>query len=321
MHAICHIGLPKTGSTTIQNFLALNASALEDQKVIYRRMNASDSLQTEYFLPVYAKVRRNFDDPLLRNRFRLKTAADLDARAADITEWVDRQIKGSTAHTWLISNELISVSLIGQPGSTALHNWLAERFSSVTYVAYLRRQDQWIASRYSQHLRNGYSDTFADFVANAPGVNYLKLHERWARLAGRENVSFRLLTPDALLNGDLIDDFCDVIGVDQSKLKRPENLNQSMSAKCAEIVRKTNSLTERFLPRHGIPSRGARKVAEVVGSALFGRGPKHQVPDTIRDELFANHSASNEQVKQLCFPHREKLFDLEPRSSREPSKT
>ena len=310
MKAICHIGFPKTGSKTIQEFLHLNATALQQQGFLYRRFRSWDPMQVEYVELAFRKVRRNFDDIQHRLRFGVPSQQKLDAQADDIETWFSKERHGQQAHTWLISSEVVPVFLSGRPGATALHEWMSSQFDSVTYVLYLRRQDLWAASEYSQHLRHGHSSTLEEYLAGNRGFNYMKLYRLWASIAGADRITVRLLEADALKNKDLLEDYCDIAGIDIADLARPQRHNESFSRRGAELVRRVNALTARFFEVQSKPSRVIRKAGQVIAQTMFGGGKKIRLSDTERGAILARFAQSNENLRRACFPDRATLFEM-----------
>ncbi|RME16816.1 MAG: hypothetical protein D6801_04675, partial [Alphaproteobacteria bacterium] len=123
MKAVVHIGLPKAGSTTIQEFLRLNADALEGQGFLYRRYRPREELQGEYLTLACNARGKLFDDPLRKVRFRTRSLEQLRAEAAAVEAWIGRQLAGAQAETWLVSSEMLTAALRNRAGVEAIHRW------------------------------------------------------------------------------------------------------------------------------------------------------------------------------------------------------
>ena len=73
--------------------------------------------------------------------------------------------------------------------------------------------------------------TFAEhFAERLPKMNWHRRAAMWSEVVGRENFSVRLLDKGRLANGDLLDDFCAVAGLDRTRLETPPRMNESLSA-------------------------------------------------------------------------------------------
>lgn len=309
MEAVVHIGMPKTGSTTIQEFLRLNAQALERQGFLYRRYRPREVLQGEYLTLAWHALGRQFDDPLRRKRFHTETPAQMAADVAAFEKWFTAQTARTTAKVWLVSSEMLTAAIRNnRAGIEAVHHWFSTHFSRVTYVLYLRRQDLWLASSYSQQLRNGMTLTFDQYMRRARGRDYHRLASVWTAVAGGDALKLRLLEPGALVGGDLIDDFCDAAGIDPTGLARPATLNESFSRPAAAVVRRMNLITAKFLPRHSTASRAIRKLGRTVAQTLL-RGEKFAPTPRQRNRVLARVAESNDALRREYFPERATLFE------------
>ncbi len=312
MKAVVHIGLPKAGSSTLQDFLQLNADALSRQGFCYRRFDSVDVCQREYLSVVFAATGRNFDDPVQSVAAGMRTQAEVTDRAAALDKWIAKEIAQSDADAWLISNEFLSSVVMRFDGQAAVHDWLRARFSDVRYVIYLRDQAAWTVSMYSQKLRDGFDDRFEDHLAKTTPRNYAKLADHWAHLVGAKNFYVRLLEPSALHEGDLIADFCNIAKIDLSALERPAANNLGYSRRCAAAVRALNAAVGRVLPRQSTVSRAIRKLGRIVAEAALNNGPTLQLTIAQRDALMAPVANSNEALRRRWFAHRPTLFGTSP---------
>ncbi len=312
MRAIVHIGMPKTGSSSIQDFLHLNADALADQGFCYRRFDPADICQREYLSVVFQATGRNFDDPVQMVASKMRTPDDVTRRAADLDRWIATQITESNADVWVISNEFLSSVIMRLDGQAAVHEWLSARFSDVRYVIYLRSQDTWTVSMYSQRLRDGFDESFADYLAQTKPRNYAKLSRHWARTVGAKNFEVRLFDRAALKDGDLIADFSAVAGINPNGLARPPSINQSYTRRCARAVRALNAVVGRVAPRHSALSRAIRKTGRTLAEATLNTGPALTLTPEQRATLLAPVAKSNEAVRKRWFSDRPTLFDTTP---------
>jgi len=320
MKAVCHIGMPKAGSTTIQAFLEQNAQALERQGFLYRRFRPSEPHQLEYLLVAFRATRQLFRTPLFRQSYKMRNLDEVDREAGRFEAWFDRQVEGSGAGAWLISSEMITATLRTRADARAVDDWLRARFDEVVYVLYLRRQDLWVASNYSESLRNGWSESLDTYVGHTRGRNYLALVRTWTAVAGRERVVLRILEPGALKDGDLIADFCAVAGIDRTGLATPTPRNESFTRQGAAFLRAVNRAVGKVFAPETTASRVLRKAGKVVASALSrAGGDKIRLTPAQSDAIMAPLAQSNEELRRLFFPERPVLFEGSPTGSPPPA--
>ena len=318
MRAVCHIGLPKTGTTTIQAFLFENRQALEKQGFLYRRFEPQRSAQSEYLYVAFRVVRRIFDSPLIAFHHKIWTLEDLDDRVARFEKWVVPEIAKSEGHTWLISCEILTAHIHGPPGVRALHEWLTSHFDDVKYVIYLRRQDLWLTSEYSQKLRAANTETFEEFLAHHRPPDFMKKLQPWINVIGKDSIKVRLFERGALKDGDLIADYCDTVGIDAHTLVRPNVKNSSFTKRSGEFVRRINMVAHRVLPRVGYLNSSFRKLGRILAKTLQGNGSKITMDDQTRARILQEVALSNEQLRKLYFPHKETLFEGMPPMEQSP---
>lgn len=311
MKALIHIGMPKTGSSTIQSFLKINARALRAQDIRHDPMNPRFGSQYELAATGVVRSGGVMADGVARRVLGLHERdaqrAYVDAFEARLQHgrqtWGERLYLGSSEHihAWLSKPEQIA----------GLDDMLRKHFNDVQYLVYLRPQTEMIVSAYSERIRRGETLSFDDhFRQRLKALNYWKSLRLWARAVGDARITPRLLTPDALVGGDLLDDFCAIAGIDRTGLKTPRRMNTSLSAEAIALRRRIN----RFLPVRN--RRGGRAKPYQLALRLFERrlpqpGSRLALTETQRAALLADHAEGNEKLRALYFPERATLFPTE----------
>ena len=163
MEYILHIGLPKTGSTSLQKALWNNRGFLRQNGVIYPG--------------TLSEVRPKHKGLLV----------DLVAGRLSIKDW-ERMIfeeSGVGADVCVLSNE--NFSFMEKPELFAS----LIRPDRIRVVMYIREPVAYIASRYRHNLLAGnMTMRFWDF-AKSYRLPYLSVAERWGRFIGRKRVEIR----------------------------------------------------------------------------------------------------------------------------------
>lgn len=162
---ILHLGLSKTGTTSIQGFLRQNPDPLAAAGIVYPRLAATipdhPSFQS-------SELRPRLDDEI--NHVAL--AHEISERRGNPGDASDRtplwsaafrQIEDSGAHTAIVSYENFSA----RPGRYHFADIESElRGFDVTGIIYLRLQENWALSLYGQKVRGAgrFTKTFTEFI-------------------------------------------------------------------------------------------------------------------------------------------------------------
>ena len=222
-----HIGMPKTGTTAIQNFLACNRRLLRQRfGVLYPECGVPESQHT-------ALVKSMVDDKYAWTHFNEAIDAfDPDRYIEDVLD----QCRQHRCHTVLLSSEFFWGAPVTEstlPFHTAdrvnfeyIDNFIADcrallgRFERTRIVVYLRRQDLWIDSFFNQQLKDGFDIPDADELLVLK--NYLLYHENlrmWAKHFGRENIIVRIYRENG--TWDVLSDIVSVLSLKYRSFRKP----------------------------------------------------------------------------------------------------
>lgn len=163
-------------------------------------------------------------------------------------------------------------------------------------------------STYSERIKRGERLRFDEHYRQR--LENMDFHRRalmWADIAGRENLTVRLLDPTALLNGDLIDDFCAAAGIDRAPLQDPPRMNVSLSAEEMELYLKLG----RIVPARfgsGAPNPVFFGLLRLMRLRLPRPGTRIRLSETQKAEIRALNAVSNERLRAEFFPERATLF-------------
>ena len=211
-----HIPVHKTGSTALQQTLCCNEPWLNDQQVTY--------------LPGFTK---DFQHACL--------AAQLGDGLRSVLELMRQEANGysvivSTEQLHLLEDVLIS-DFIGT---------LTEVFADhdITFVIYLRRQDDAFSSYYNQIVKFG---TTTDTIAQAFSLysrffnyeRYLDLLQKTMRQT--DTLLVRMYDRNTLVNQDIVSDFFSAIGIDHSlEVRLPQLINPSLERSVLKLKHAMN---------------------------------------------------------------------------------
>ena len=293
-HLVLHIGLPKTGTTSIQRVLITKRDDLREQGYFYPRVKEGGVPQ---FLHKVERGGRAV-------QFWRELKAEIDDLPQDVS-------------TVILSNEQCSVAFRDTKLIGSLHDRLADRFTSIRVAVYLRRQDLHAASVFAQRLRTGRQvapPDLASFAAEmAPFHDYEALLSRWAEVFGEAAMMPRIYARDCLPGGDVVRDFLELCGLDaewaaqRSALQVNPSMNMEGQAMLVAIGR-----WEQQQPKTSqMDAAEWAELATMITRCCRGRGWRpHQVEAAA---YLAHFTDSNEAVRRRWFPERATLFDTDMR--------
>jgi hypothetical protein len=234
-----HIGLPKTGTTSLQHFLKRNQKALLAQGCLY----PSTGL-TEYDNHAYVRfLATDYTYWAFYVIFKTIRYTDWYVRRHNITGFRDelfREIDKSHARSVVLSSEWFGV-LMTQRSLRRLQRIFHPH--RVIPVIYLRRQDALALSLYAEWVKDVSirlsKDFNATFMKRLPFLDFYAIYRRWARTFGRENIIIR--TYENLVAGDVIHDFLSLLDLDPKPLTFPtKEKNPHLDTNAIVILRDAN---------------------------------------------------------------------------------
>lgn len=217
---VIHIGLHKTGSSTLQNHLLLNEQALSAAGFRYAEAGrATDSGGAAHHRLLVPK--QMFEGQQWRRVLRER-----------------RQHAGQTL---ILSSETFAKLTREQVVQ------LADKVGveDTRIIGYCRPLDTLLPSAYNQLTRYGlnhrdFDRYFAEAVDSPFWARPLAIFGRWASVFGWQRMRVRAVTPQQLPGGALVADFLDALGVPaatQARLQSPPKVNSSWNWKVVEVLR------------------------------------------------------------------------------------
>jgi len=294
---ILHIGTEKTGTTTLQNFLAVNRPALRQLGYVFP---STIGMPGNRHLVTYAE---NDDRPDgVRRRLGIATAADLERHRRKVEKLLHREAAAADACVLLLSSEHCHSRLQSEEEVRRLHSLLAETCQQVSVKVYLRPQHELAISHYSTFLRAGYSGVpvLPAAASDMAYYDYQQLLDRWARVFGEANLAARIYCRKELRHGDIRADFLHQLGLDSGSFIQTPDSNRALSGEA-------QALLEKFNPQLPESERGriVRRLEE-IGTTPGARPSRSQV-----EQFLGQFSKSNEEVRKRWFQDRDRLFDVD----------
>ncbi len=303
---VLHIGMTKTGSTSVQHVLNASRPALAAQGICYPATpGETRHIMLATAFTSYPNMLADIDNPLWGGRAPQRAVEDylasLRAEIETLSAGIDQIV---------FSSEQFSTHVRQHGDIARLHAFLAPYARRFRIIVYLRRQDEHFASLYSQFLRLG--------NVRAPDMSHLQpFHHdydyadvigRWAAVFGEQAVEPRLFerAPDRPF--DVLADFAALCGVDLAAFgdAGAAERNPSMNEAGQATLRTLGELMARERPGRGVGGPVWQRMSEAVTATASGRGWK---PTTEQSVAFLGRFAdANERVRARWFPGRASLF-------------
>lgn len=225
MKAFVHIGMHKTGTTSIQRTLA--ALDLADPRYLLRQPANHSAMVSVLFEDHETQLPR-----LLNSGW---TAAGVEMRRAEWRASLEETLRTHSAEggeAVILSAERLCV--VSFEAAERLRDFLAPHCSEVEIVAYVRSPISWMESAFQQSIK----DRQNGFEA-LRWPNYRLAFEKYDRLFGRDNVTLKVFLKEHLKGGDVVSDFTAHVGIDPPVAgDRRDNETLSLEALSLVYVRR-----------------------------------------------------------------------------------
>lgn len=235
MKLYLHIGVAKTGTTSIQDFLYLNRALLARQGVLYPAS-------------VVDQVISLYD-------CRSHNSMCWNQQWARSTQRLRSEMLASGCSRVILSSEILQQQLncVGQ--IREFHSWLVQLgFEHIEVIVYLREPGAWFCSYISQLVRNStirrhYADDLTQLLPEHYDdprniLDYRETLEDWGAVFGREHLHVRLFERSFLHEGDLLRDFLQVLKLDWNEdFQIPKQAsNERLNLLEIELFRSINNI-------------------------------------------------------------------------------
>lgn len=259
-HVYLHIGLEKTGTTSLQIFLKANESALRKSGFSYLCDDAKPYFQDTGHFPVAASFFPECPDFVVPAKFRPST---------EVLGELSRDVQRCDQHV-ILSCEHFSSRLRDESALQAIREALPNR--SVKVVCYLRRQDDFALAAYSTAVLSGRRRPFrvAQVATKHRYYNFHETLQLWSSVFGSDNILVREFDRKRFADGDIRRDFLGLLGIDEAGFEFGKDENMSLDARQVEALRLVNY----FLPRYDEGGPEAYALAMAIRGALIEHLPK-----------------------------------------------
>jgi len=256
---ILHIGMIKTGSTSIQHSLGTAREALFKHNIYYPSIQPYNHVFS--FPPIFV------DDPAKSFGFRrtLQPNEDKYEKAQNCRQvWINEFETCQHDH-FIISAEDLALPFFNKEAVRLAKEFVQPYFEEVTVIVYVRHYDTFIASHVQEVIKNGdlgtdIREVTQRFMECPPQFSYRKSIVKWIEVFGQENIVVRPFDSKAFYNGSLLADFLHALGLPADEISIPEFVtNVSLGKTAVSFINQFNHKYPLFTENGLNPDRGLAK--------------------------------------------------------------
>ena len=307
MTAYVHIGKHKTGTTTIQNFMAKNYEILKEKGFVFAKSATFNNQHLpfvntlNYLADAHEDIKLNYEDNWVFKAFK-------------------KEINENPNKIFIFSSEGFSLRSNREKSVKILKEMLKKLgFTEIKIIIYLRNQADSMVSVSSQNIKHGHHPEYKTPANNNSNniffdknifFNYKQAVSNYLNTFGKENLIVKLFDKNEFYEGDLIKDFLHILGLklDDSFIL-PPNQNESLDLIGFELLERINSHFEGFAwsPK----GRNSFVYYDIIrGNFFTSKDPslKFMPKKEIYESYITYFEESNEWVRKEFFPHKERLF-------------
>lgn len=275
---VVHLGLPKTGTTTIQNvFHAKRQWLLEKEGLLYPSLspNLTNALCTMFH-----------QDPMahITNKMAGYTPEQIGVKQAEYLSALESEIGTFNWNTLLLSAE--GLSNLNVPSLRRLNSWLAGFATSVRVVVCLRHPVAYTRSVIQQIMKGG--TVLSELYERLPLPNFKGKLSSAAAVFGADAI--QLYDFDSAANNPgkgIVAEFARLVGLSQdaaSELaKAAVSDNEALSHEGVAILDGLNRIRPMFVDGSRNPARSGRELRYI--SRI--RGAKFALPQDVEERIRA----------------------------------
>ena len=249
MTAYVHIGKHKTGTTTIQNFMAKNYEILKEKGFVF----AKSATFNNQHLPFVDILNSLADANDIKN---------LNYEDNWVFKAFKKEINENPNKIFIFSSEEFSLRSNREKSVKILKEMLKKLgFTEIKIIIYLRNQADSMVSVSSQSIKHGHHPAYKVPATNDNNIffNYKQAVSNYLNTFSKENIIVKLFDKNEFYEGDLIKDFLHILGLklDDSFII-PLNQNETLDLIGFELGERIENLCKEpyshFKSRFGLGS-------------------------------------------------------------------
>jgi hypothetical protein len=264
---IIHIGMHKTGTTSIQR----SFNGFEDAQFVYADVGgqANHSLA---FYSLFSETPGNHHIHQSTGRSPGAVRHYINKIQADL----DKSIVRAGDRTLIVSGE--DIGALSRQALETMKTYFAARFEQISIVGYVRPPAGWLTSSFQERVKVG---RLTQLHAGTLYRNYTASLSKFDDIFGRDNVQLWKFDPKAFPEGCVVQDFCSRLRIEFSK-SRIRRVNESLSREAVSLI----YAYQKFGPTD--EQRKMRGPQAMEFGKLIGGGKFRFSPELVQPILEAN---------------------------------
>jgi hypothetical protein len=269
-----HIGMHKTGSTTIQRTLSRIRSHGSWKYLTLTK--ECDNLNEAMFV-MFAS------NPLRHHTFRNQRTApeEIAVMGMKFRKDLEKRIRASTAETIILSAE--SLDQMDTQGVVRLEEFLRPLFHEIRVIGYVRPPAGLVSSSFQEKVKHGKRKF--EFSKCAPAYRFR--FRKYDKVFGPDRVDLFKFTPKEFTNQCVLADFCERIGIVLPPDTRVKRINEGLCKQACAILFAYHQLG----PGYGSGKYVTRENRCLVKSLIAMRGTKFKLAPELVAPVLMEHAA------------------------------
>lgn len=313
---ILHIGIAKTGSTSIQNFLASNRQKIFENTGVYFSKAAGNTNH----LKLTAYSADDHHKSAFRGRYNIDSITDLNSFRKQLELDLMNELKALRPRVLVLSNEHLHSRITTPDEIQRLHSLLMRLTDNVEVVMYFRRQDKLAVSHYSTLIKVGakpkyylpdlnQTQYFGSFFPYY--YSFYDIYSNYANVFGKASLRVRIFEKNKLKGHDVVEDFLDVIGVSEHEEYQflKQESNASLRPHALFLLRKIRAEFDNKESGLDWSNVNLQKIARKLEHSNSGRGPLPSKQEAL--DFYHHFDDQNHRLAQVLGCTKETLFSQE----------
>lgn len=216
---IVHIGMQKTGSSSIQ-------------QTLQQRLESETFYYLDLTIPNHSIPLRSLfgtDEIFHLHKILNRTQNDIDKYNMDTKDKLIKNIQTCDKPIMIISGE--SITSLSKNELEGFRDFLDFYFDKITIVGYVRTPKSYIESLFQQRVKGGHNkfniENFYPYYRNE--------FEKFDLVFGSKNVKLFKFDPKSFPNGNVVMDFCNRLGINM-KVEETIRANDSLSKEALSLI-------------------------------------------------------------------------------------
>lgn len=287
-----HIGMQKTGTTSIQNILYANRTSLLASGIYYPGSEINN--HSLNFMPMFKST------PSTTSAFR---GVPVDAIPESLEQferfWIS-EFKKTKYQKFIISAE--ALNNLTRKEVPRVKDFVAPYFDEIKVVAYVRHPVEFIPSLIQQLVKSGeYFDDIYDFVKRQCKRAAIPALSAWVHSFGAQNIIIRPFDRAEFREGELVKDFLSLITEEDIELNATDQVwNYSIGGNDVLLLAELNRRYPMILDGKFNKRRGLSKRQDVILNILSRvKQDKFTMEIFFDEELAKTINQNLEEINEL----------------------